>query len=305
MSGAGLNSQVHLRQQDQLPEYTLPGVMRFLQTEWQKNERDRMQWEIERGEMKARIARLEGEKRGNDRLIDAFTKRIRMLEKSLAEERAKSSGNPANIEECSTDLKENLRGLDDDAFKSHLTENSVATKAKIAEIQNSRQKSRQFLEKCLQEATYLLVFANSIPGPTSDSVEFVPPQTHNPAEPQQKPQHRSQRVNGSSENNHSAAEFNRRSNSGNNSSTFNIIESGVESVRGRIVVEDDNNANEAAAKSEGHHDDSRIAPVLNISEGEAIQLSANDRTIVSSNPVDENDTWDYDDRPKIEPVPVE
>ncbi|AMD20850.1 HDR108Cp [Eremothecium sinecaudum] len=43
--------------------YTLPGVMHYLQTEFTKNERDRINWELERCEMKARIAQLEGENR--------------------------------------------------------------------------------------------------------------------------------------------------------------------------------------------------------------------------------------------------
>lgn len=43
------------------PHYTLPGVMHYLQTEFTKNERDRITWELERAEMKARIAQLEGE----------------------------------------------------------------------------------------------------------------------------------------------------------------------------------------------------------------------------------------------------
>ncbi|CAI4048006.1 hypothetical protein SKDZ_13G1610 [Saccharomyces kudriavzevii ZP591] len=45
------------------PHYTLPGVMHYLQTEFTKNERDRITWELERSEMKARIAELEGENR--------------------------------------------------------------------------------------------------------------------------------------------------------------------------------------------------------------------------------------------------
>lgn len=43
------------------PTYTLPGIMHYLQTEFTKNERDRISWELERSEMKARIVQLEGE----------------------------------------------------------------------------------------------------------------------------------------------------------------------------------------------------------------------------------------------------
>lgn len=45
----------------QSAHYTLPGVMHYLQTEYTRNERDRINWELERCEMKAKIAQLEGE----------------------------------------------------------------------------------------------------------------------------------------------------------------------------------------------------------------------------------------------------
>ena len=46
----------HIHQQ-----YTLPGVMHYLQTEFTKNERDRITWELERSEMKSYIMKLESE----------------------------------------------------------------------------------------------------------------------------------------------------------------------------------------------------------------------------------------------------
>lgn len=54
-----MNNQIP--QQHIHPQYTLPGVMHYLQTQFTKNERDRISWELERSEMKARIAQLEGE----------------------------------------------------------------------------------------------------------------------------------------------------------------------------------------------------------------------------------------------------
>lgn len=66
------------------PEYTLPGVMRFLQTEWQRNERDRIQWDIERAEMKSRIAKLEGEKQELLARSDDYEKSASKLKKQLA-----------------------------------------------------------------------------------------------------------------------------------------------------------------------------------------------------------------------------
>ncbi|KAJ5803720.1 uncharacterized protein N7518_000023 [Penicillium psychrosexuale] len=70
-------------------EYTLQGVMRFLQTEWHRHERDRNAWEIERAEMKSRIGRLEGDLRTSKRLHEALGKHVRMMETALKREREK------------------------------------------------------------------------------------------------------------------------------------------------------------------------------------------------------------------------
>lgn len=67
------------------PEYTLPGVMRFLQTEWQRNERDRIQWDIERAEMKSRIAKLEGEKQELLSRSETYEKSVSLLQRRYAE----------------------------------------------------------------------------------------------------------------------------------------------------------------------------------------------------------------------------
>ncbi|KAI9730599.1 MAG: hypothetical protein M1834_005842 [Cirrosporium novae-zelandiae] len=65
------------------------GVMRFLQTEWHRHERDRNAWEIERAEMKSRIGRLEGEARMGKRLQESQGKLVKILEQALKREREK------------------------------------------------------------------------------------------------------------------------------------------------------------------------------------------------------------------------
>lgn len=65
------------------------GVMRFLQTEWHRHERDRNAWEIERAEMKSRIGRLEGDLRTSKRLHESLGKHVRLLETALKKEREK------------------------------------------------------------------------------------------------------------------------------------------------------------------------------------------------------------------------
>lgn len=71
------------------PLMLLLGVMRFLQTEWHRHERDRNAWEIERAEMKSRIGRLEGDIRTSKRLHESLGKHVRLLEAALKKEREK------------------------------------------------------------------------------------------------------------------------------------------------------------------------------------------------------------------------
>lgn len=70
-------------------DFTLSSVLHFLQTEWRRYERDRNEWEIERAEMRARIALLEGERRSFENVKLDLMRRIKMLEYALRVERSK------------------------------------------------------------------------------------------------------------------------------------------------------------------------------------------------------------------------
>ncbi|KAI0295494.1 WD40-repeat-containing domain protein [Russula brevipes] len=70
-------------------DFTLSNVLHFLQSEWRKYERDRNEWEIERAEMRARIALLEGERRSFENIKVDLMRRIKMLEYALRVERSK------------------------------------------------------------------------------------------------------------------------------------------------------------------------------------------------------------------------
>ncbi|KAF9413046.1 hypothetical protein BGZ94_000854 [Podila epigama] len=75
--------------QPTVAEYAFPSVLQFLQSEWRRFERDRNEWDIEKAEMKARIAFLEGEKRSIDNTKLDLMKRVKMLEYALRQERSK------------------------------------------------------------------------------------------------------------------------------------------------------------------------------------------------------------------------
>ncbi|KAI8590135.1 WD40-repeat-containing domain protein [Geranomyces variabilis] len=76
-------------QQAGLTSYTLPGVLHFLQVEWRRFERERNEWQVERADLKARVAFLEGERRGTENLKMDLMRRVKMLEFALRQERGK------------------------------------------------------------------------------------------------------------------------------------------------------------------------------------------------------------------------
>ena len=61
----------------------LPLVLRTLATEHRRFERDRVEWDLERAELRSRVAVLEGEKRALDESLALLSHRCRMLEFAL------------------------------------------------------------------------------------------------------------------------------------------------------------------------------------------------------------------------------
>ncbi len=91
--------------------------MRFLQTEWHRHERDRNAWEIEKQEMKSRIAALEGQARRSDNTQRTLKKYVTILEKKVKEQSAQlktgkladSEGEKPKLDRAAL-IQEKLRG---------------------------------------------------------------------------------------------------------------------------------------------------------------------------------------------------
>lgn len=77
------------QQQQQQPPYKIPGILHYLQYEWHRFEVERQEWEVEKAELSARIALLQGEKKSHENLKHDLIRRIKMLEYCLRMERAK------------------------------------------------------------------------------------------------------------------------------------------------------------------------------------------------------------------------
>ncbi|KAL2787965.1 cell-cycle nuclear protein [Aspergillus keveii] len=160
-------------------EYTLQGVMRFLQTEWHRHERDRNAWEIERAEMKSRIGKLEGDVRTNKRLHESLGKHVRLLEAALKKEREKVRKLTNNeVVEDLRDPKEIARESIN-AMKSQrpklltdLGEFDPTTQNQHEFRQETeRDKSRLYLSKCSQEIAYHVI-PSTHPAPDMGDLEL-------------------------------------------------------------------------------------------------------------------------------------
>lgn len=131
---------------DLSPKYTIPGILHFIQHEWTRFEMDRAHWEVERAELQAKIAFLQGERKGQENLKHDLIRRIKMLEYALKQERAKYHKLKFGTEPNQEDLKP-------PQFKDpSATENSDAQHNSKTGL-NWRQ-GRQLLRQYLQEIGY-------------------------------------------------------------------------------------------------------------------------------------------------------
>ncbi|XP_062906527.1 striatin-3 isoform X3 [Mobula hypostoma] len=88
-NGGGVRQPPAPQEEPQRPQYTIPGILHYIQHEWARFEMERAHWEVERAELQARIAFLQGERKGQENLKKDLVRRIKMLEYALKQERAK------------------------------------------------------------------------------------------------------------------------------------------------------------------------------------------------------------------------
>ncbi|XP_005377026.1 PREDICTED: striatin-3 isoform X4 [Chinchilla lanigera] len=127
-------------------QYTIPGILHYIQHEWARFEMERAHWEVERAELQARIAFLQGERKGQENLKKDLVRRIKMLEYALKQERAKYHKLKYGTELNQGDLKM-------PTFEAEETKDTEAPPAP----QNSQltwKQGRQLLRQYLQEVGY-------------------------------------------------------------------------------------------------------------------------------------------------------
>ncbi|KAI1389143.1 WD40 repeat-like protein [Hypoxylon trugodes] len=179
----GNGAPANASNQPHATEYTLQGVMRFLQTEWHRHERDRNAWEIERQEMKGRIAALEGSARRADATQKALKRYVTILEKKVKDQAAQlkvasttsatdhSVKQPQKIDRAAL-IQEKLKPLGDKPKESVPgLEGLVGERVHEDE---ERENLRVFLDQCQAEFTYLMVTpANPMPPRESPPLPLI------------------------------------------------------------------------------------------------------------------------------------
>ncbi|GJN84545.1 hypothetical protein PLIIFM63780_008102 [Purpureocillium lilacinum] len=144
--------------QPQATEYTLQGVMRFLQTEWHRHERDRNAWEIEKQEMKGRIASLEGQARRADATQKALKKYVSILERKVKEQAAQIKGTPVKNDDATSERAAKIQ----EKLRSSLDKHSVPGADEDVQVPRSdddtqRNDLKTYLDQCQAEFMYLMV----------------------------------------------------------------------------------------------------------------------------------------------------
>ncbi|XP_036439043.1 striatin-like isoform X2 [Colossoma macropomum] len=126
-------------------QYSIPGILHFLQHEWARFEVERAQWEVERAELQAQVAFLHGERKGQENLKKDLVRRIKMLEYALKQERAKYHKLKYGTELNQGDMKP--PSYDSDEGNEKETSGSLNN-------QLSWKQGRQLLRQYLQEVGY-------------------------------------------------------------------------------------------------------------------------------------------------------
>ena len=136
--------------------YTMPGILHYLQHEWNRYELDRQQWEVEKAELMTKISFLQGERRGQENLKNNLVRRIKMLEVALKQERIKYQkiklGTESN--ELKLPIANPINETNDDMENSSFSIAQHPILNKENTIAGSTKQGRQILKQYLQEIGY-------------------------------------------------------------------------------------------------------------------------------------------------------
>ncbi|KAM9853204.1 striatin-4 [Aulostomus maculatus] len=125
---------------------TLPGILHFIQYEWGRFQAEKYRWEAERDELRAQVAFLQGERKGQENMKQDLVRRIKMLEYALKQERAKHQKLKTGNDQSPGDKKPEMEA-------EQLPNGPAESDAEPAN-QMSWKEGRQLLRKYLEEVGY-------------------------------------------------------------------------------------------------------------------------------------------------------
>uniref|UniRef100_H2Y0G9 Striatin N-terminal domain-containing protein n=1 Tax=Ciona intestinalis TaxID=7719 RepID=H2Y0G9_CIOIN len=124
--------------------YSMPGILHFIQHEWSRFEMERAQWDVERAELQARIAFLQGERKGQENLKRDLIRRIKMLEFALKQESDRAKVHKLKF---GTDISMEQK-------HNETNEESKTNEMQTTNAHMSWRHGRQLLRQYLQEVGY-------------------------------------------------------------------------------------------------------------------------------------------------------
>ncbi|KAM3616032.1 uncharacterized protein V6R79_011159 [Siganus canaliculatus] len=142
MPGSSLNREL----QDGDSGMTLPGILHFIQYEWGRFQAEKYRWEAERDELRAQVAFLQGERKGQENMKQDLVRRIKMLEYALKQERAKHQKLKTGNDQSPGDKKTET--------EADQLPNGPAELDSEPANQMSWKEGRQLLRKYLEEVGY-------------------------------------------------------------------------------------------------------------------------------------------------------
>ncbi|XP_061915769.1 striatin-4-like [Entelurus aequoreus] len=133
-------------QQDGDSGMNLPGILHFIQYEWGRFQAEKYRWEAERDELRAQVAFLQGERKGQENMKQDLVRRIKMLEYALKQERAKHQKLKTGNDASPGDKKPEM--------EAEPLPNGPAESDSEPANQMSWKEGRQLLRKYLEEVGY-------------------------------------------------------------------------------------------------------------------------------------------------------
>ncbi|KAL2095572.1 hypothetical protein ACEWY4_007720 [Coilia grayii] len=125
---------------------SLPGILHFIQYEWGRFQAEKCRWEAERDELRAQVAFLQGERKGQENMKQDLVRRIKMLEYALKQERSKHQKLKSGSDQSPGEKKPEA--------EAEPVPNGPAESDSEAGNQMSWKEGRQLLRKYLEEVGY-------------------------------------------------------------------------------------------------------------------------------------------------------